>query len=635
MKTKLMTVLSIGALLFSVGACNNNENPRYEVKQVNVRREANKVDKTIPIRFYQLTPNVPYIGVGEYFKEFFKTELRKEQNGDTYTYYREDGASMKFDTKNDTLTFYNVDAFTRHPDYISSNSKYFILTGEEKSTPLHEKVISFADYRIEVYEEKGEAYVPLTLLSDFAGGTALYQIVYNGEDIYAMEFSGSLTGTVRDQEYYKDTYFQHMGAPDYKRPEDLINYSYQQTCLMFDHDRGYTSQLLFGDNNLLTLGLDTLLETYYPKVKAMLLSEDFDTYVKGHVALFLGLHDGGHTGSLLTTNPHNPYSGEESEEYIIQLVMQMYQDPDLKELITEGMRRMMSAALTGDFIQSKRQAFNIAAEDYPETGFYYHYDSTYKTAYLGFDSFTTDYTAWDEYYNDVSKKENIPVTTDSFAFIRSGLYKALEDGAENLVLDLASNGGGDSNALMGIFSLFNKSKAPLIFNNTIHKYRESYNAGVDINLDGVYNEIDVAEAEKFEKLHVGVMTSSQSFSCGNLLPSLMKEAGYKTVGSRSGGGSCAISLEATGDGIIYVRSSHLCLSNLKGDNIDQGVPVDYNVLEAHHVPSEVGMTDYYYLVDEMSEYLNHAYDPLFEEVVPIFFPDTMPTIDVDPGFIYG
>ena len=115
-----MTVLSIGALLFSTGACSNNENPRYEVKQVNVRREANKVDKTIPIRFYQLTPNVPYIGVGEYFKEFFKTELRKEQNGDTYTYYREDDASMKFDTKNDTLTLFNVDAFTRHPDYISS-----------------------------------------------------------------------------------------------------------------------------------------------------------------------------------------------------------------------------------------------------------------------------------------------------------------------------------------------------------------------------------------------------------------------------------------------------------------------------------------------------------------------------------
>ena len=52
----------------------------------------------------------------------------------------------------------------------------------------------------------------------------------------------------------------------------------------------------------------------------------------------------------------------------------------------------------------------------------FHYDSTYKTAYLGFDSFTTDYTAWDEYYDDVSKKENIPVNTDSFAFVRSGLY---------------------------------------------------------------------------------------------------------------------------------------------------------------------------------------------------------------------
>ena len=53
--------------------------------------------------------------------------------------------------------------------------------------------------------------------------------------------------------------------------------------------------------------------------------------------------------------------------------------------------------------------------------------------------------------------------------------------------------------------------------------------------------------------------------------------GFKIIGQQSGGGSCAISVEATADGISYVRSSHLCLYNEAGENIDGGVPVDYEI----------------------------------------------------------
>ena len=51
---------------------------------------------------------------------------------------------------------------------------------------------------------------------------------------------------------------------DTPRSEDMALYNYGQLCFNFDNLRGYTAQLIFGDNNLLTLGLDGLLTKYYP-----------------------------------------------------------------------------------------------------------------------------------------------------------------------------------------------------------------------------------------------------------------------------------------------------------------------------------------------------------------------------------
>lgn len=102
------------------------------------------------------------------------------------------------------------------------------------------------------------------------------------------------------------------------------------------------------------------------------------------------------------------------------------------------------------------------------------------------------------------------------------------------------------------------------------------------------------------------MTSSIAFSCGNLLPSLLKELGYKIIGERSGGGSCTIKLETTADGLVYVHSSYDCLSNNNGDNIDGGVPTDFAI----SVYGEDGSYDMskFYDFDYIGAYLSTAYD---------------------------
>jgi C-terminal processing protease CtpA/Prc len=145
-------------------------------------------------------------------------------------------------------------------------------------------------------------------------------------------------------------------------------------------------------------------------------------------------------------------------------------------------------------------------------------------------------------------------------------------------LDLSTNGGGDSAALCGILALFNNAGANFETNNILDQNRTSEHFACDINLDGVFNSADEEEAKKFaSSFKTAVLTSPNSFSCGNLLPSLMKEANYPIIGQRSGGGSCAVAYESTADGLTYYRSSHLCLSNQEGENIDGGVPLNHEI----------------------------------------------------------
>ena len=237
-------------------------------------------------------------------------------------------------------------------------------------------------------------------------------------------------------------------------------------------------------------------------------------------------------------------------------------------------------------MRSRKSSIGFDSDD----TFYYYNDNQNDLAYLGFNTFVVDYAGWDQYYKDKAsgKTRTIP-TNDSYARVREGLYQALEDGVGDLVIDIAGNGGGDSAALAGILGLLNGAKATISFNVISNHYRIDENFLVDINLDGLYDVNDINEANKFKDLNIVIMTSDYSFSCGNLLPSLLVELGYKTIGQKSGGGSCAIMMGSSGDGIYYIRSSYKCLSDASGNNIDNGVNVDVELLSNPQVVPGIGI----------------------------------------------
>ena len=98
---------------------------------------------------------------------------------------------------------------------------------------------------------------------------------------------------------------------------------------------------------------------------------------------------------------------------------------------------------------------------------------------------------------------------------------------------------------------------------------------VDRNLDGKFDEKD---KDVKLKMNIGVLISSCSFSCGNMLPALLKDYGICLLGMQSDGGSCCVLYNPSADGFGYRYSTHRArLINTKGQNIDAGIEPDYQL----------------------------------------------------------
>jgi len=579
--------------LLLLGACSEKEKEKnYIEKEVQIYRKASEADKNFTLRFYNDQPNVPYVEVNKYFQEFFHTALTSRAENGVYKYYNSANKYIGFDVENGVFSSNDLKSFNNHPDFKISSGKNFIKGVSTKQTAKQERHVSLKNYHIPLYAETNSAYVPFTFLSKFMGGSVMYNIAYNGRDIYVIDRGGQLGDPV-DYSTFGDAYYSLLNDVNTPRPADLAAYSYNELCFVWDNMRGLTSQLVMGDNNLLSIGLNATIEKNAPKLKEYLLSTNKQEYYQGYFTLFNALYDGGHTGGLAN---FGAYSMDLRNQAKLVEEFQSYNDASA---LAQATRTVNLLAYT----QQKTMHFDYAYNTGPHN--YYSYDSSSKTSYIGFDSFEFDFNGWDDYYNG---KAGIPVETDSYAYVRNKLYQAKSDGAENIVLDLTTNGGGAVAALIGLVGLFNEGKSYYnmgeIFNHSV----DTDEYVIDVNLDGKFDDADNEELKQFN-FNVGVLTSECAFSCGNLFPSVMKELGYKILGAKSGGGSCAISYESTADGMPYVRSSMSFLSNNKGDNIDDGVKVDLEIEKLPHatLPNPMFNSSNFYDASITGGYLSTAY----------------------------
>ncbi len=140
--------------------------------------------------------------------------------------------------------------------------------------------------------------------------------------------------------------------------------------------------------------------------------------------------------------------------------------------------------------------------------------------------------------------------------------------------------GGDSApvCINGMFTASMRLMKPLfrgIIFFEIHRLTDrkmTFTFEADTNFDGLYDEKD---RELRYDFNYGVLVTRHAFSCGNLFPFIIQEAGAVLIGEPSSGGSCCVQVGSDAEGFNYMMSSaQWQLTDSNGRDVEGGCPID-------------------------------------------------------------
>jgi C-terminal processing protease CtpA/Prc len=299
--------------------------------------------------------------------------------------------------------------------------------------------------------------------------------------------------------------------------------------------------------------------------RELLKSKDMYDFFSGTATLSCLLFDGGHTYTDLTTI-------NELDSTFTQKLKPI-RETKLEEFYGYCPEYLPIKQAKEDNRALRKELDSLRVE---KIGKDVRYTKVGNTAYCHFNSFMCDDSGWRKFYKGEGPKPTIEqYPNDWLVILVDALEKAQNDPeVENFILDTSTNGGGSSDVVVFITSIF-ANKPDMYYENVLtgQKMKSSYE--VDRNLDGKFDEKD---KDVKLKMNIGVLISSYSFSCGNLLPALLKDYGICLLGMKSGGGSCCVLYNPSADGFGYRYSTHRArLNNLKGQNIDAGIEPDYQL----------------------------------------------------------
>lgn len=566
----------IAAFLLAVPALAED----YASKEFPVFREALTEDR-VALRFYDDHPNVPCLSLSGYYRLVLGHDMAVENLGDgRYEFTAPDGATAQMDVGAGTLSCADFPRFFNLMDAVcpGMDNQYLDAPAFARPDGLDYAVpapvtLDLSAYRIPLHGEAEDVWLPLATLSDMFTNLAYLYTSFNGEKVYVNADNRFDPAWQRDPDYATPIYSRAM------RDADVAAFAYDELCFAVDTFYGYPGRAPLNDL-LAESGLDGALQTYSDasrRCRALLKSEKLGEYAVGSLLLSALLDDGGHSGLDFTAL----YRDDPAfADFAVDYYMAYENDPpDLSAHI-----RMREDAMQKKTMQQKRRKA-YGNDHYVEKG---------DTAVIWFDSFMYDFDGWQAYYDgDGPRPEG-----DQMAHVIDGLERASRSPqVKNVVLDVSCNSGGSADMVAAIMSLIANrpeftAENLLIGQNAVHRYR------VDRNFDGAF---DARDAEVRYDLRFGVLTSRLSFSCANLLPSLMRDCGMPVLGETSGGGTCAVAMHATPEGFVYQLSTGLArLVSAEGQPIDGGVPVDIPLTDGSDYSS-------FYDLDALSAAMNGFY----------------------------
>ena len=530
----------------------------FKVTQVSVN-DNGKSTKTVALRYYEDMPHVAYIAVADFQDMLLAgTSIRVSKTAvSQYSLTTSHGKTATVNTAEESMTFDDFLNFvalgvttTGESDDDDDDEPSFVLRTKETLTPATAALsLNMKKYGIDLRGDGRMVYVPLSTLSDMYSNLYSNHVMFNGEKIIVTNFEK--TPAEIDAAFFKKPYQTE------ERPQDLAAYSYGELCFAIDHFYGRP-----GRNSIdKTIEADGIDKALGENVRKLLKSTDMEEYIFGMEILATKLADGSHT---LISPILNGTLGGLFEQKSVESLVDKFITPfgQLYPLEALGIVNALAKRDGSDESAAKRKSV-LKSDTYAKVG---------NTMYCIYDDFgPIDTEGWAAFYQG---KGQIPTYNPNFKGDICGIVEALDKAAadpevKNFVLDLTCNSGGEASVLAAITTLL-AGKNSFAFENVLTKQRGVDEFEVDGNFDRVFDDKD--KAPRHPELNIAILTSRFAYSCGNLLPSLMKDYGYLIIGEKSGGGSCSIQKMCTPEGLCYqLSSSRTRLINKAGENIDKGV----------------------------------------------------------------
>lgn len=564
--TKLIALALSVLMVFSICACNDPQSANYP-KNGAKKIIATSVDVYLPsgqsqpfnVAYYENEKEVLLIelkyAVDEFLNDFLLSRSNNsasvEEDNTTIIITRDNKSYCEVDFVKDTIYFDDFDNFSSasykaNPldplatSYINDEGKSeYFDRGLSFFTPGYAIEIDLAERNIPLDIYGGKKYIPLQTFNDLFVCPFGVNLAYNGESIFVL--IGNTISPEIAELYYRREATQRSTA--------LTQFNYNELCLFLDVYYGLQNEHGFTDG--FDYYLDNIgLKDEFLKPDAINSFNALGTLTFGYIA---DLHSNIASAS--------PYVGAPRPAEGVSIKANSY---------------VMDYSETRETYVTAR-ANQLGAEFSP-------YQKVENTAFITFDEFTFARSA--NYEADLAQ----PIG-DTIGLI-SAVHQAImaDPEIENVVLDLSCNGGGAvDSAIYTIAWMLGYCDFSVYDSATGSKGSIVYKA--DVNFDHEFNDED-----NISDKNLYCLISPVSFSCGNLVPAILKASGKATiVGKTSGGGGCMVRNGVTADGTTFNISNSRQFTTVKNGSyysVDHGVEPDISLTKIESFYDRVELTEY-------------------------------------------
>ena len=504
--------------------------------------------ETLDLMFSDATGKIPYVSLQDGLDFLYGAgEYTTEVKDGIIVVTRSNGAFLEVDVEDETIYFSDYDLFLKQPDAVTlldivlddSIIKHEPLSFESRGRSL---TLEYGTFNIDIFKAGDLCILPLQTFSDVFGIASLGAILYNGEDLFFVSSKSCLKNYDDELTELGEKYYSVEPA---ELDEAFADFNYKELGLNLQLNYG-----LAESHNITKirewfemLGLDEKLSSTDPFQGDYALAEICYKY-------FGDLHSAFHARS--------PYTGVHREG------IDIVPSPSVKNYIQNLHERL----------EARQEFFSDGVPGFQKKG---------DTAYITFDDFSFDRSR-DYAKEPLTRKEKRAIEKD---FASSGIdtiglihyaNEEIQDNPriKNVVIDLSCNTGGAVDAEIFVASwLLGQSSLAVRRNITDCQSATSYTA--DVNFDGKFGAPDDYVGDR----RIFCIISGTTFSCGNLLASMLAESGKVTlIGNKTGGGACAVYITSTAAGSLFQTSSPWLFSSVRNGaffDIEGGVVPDYKL----------------------------------------------------------